>query len=249
MRVVLGRMSEYADLGALADVATAAESVFDYEKGVLEVIARRVGYDVAMIKRAGGLGPYAPGLDPTVRSAVDKHWPQFAQDVLPVARAGLASGGVAVDLEVLGLRRLERLSYYQRLMKPHGGRSTALLCLTQRRRPIATMALGRTTAVFNPRELAYLRAITNTLSLCEATVLSASPRRMLAAGAEALTARERAVLEYLELGYTNAQIGSALGTAERTVRNQLSSIYEKLGVGSRAEAAALGIRLRIHAAW
>ena len=60
----------------------------------------------------------------------------------------------------------------------------------------------------------------------------------------ALTPREREVLGYLRLGYTNAQIACALGSAERTVRNQLSSVYEKLGVATRAEAAVRCDRVR-----
>jgi DNA-binding CsgD family transcriptional regulator len=44
------------------------------------------------------------------------------------------------------------------------------------------------------------------------------------------------VLDYLRLGYTNREIGLALGTQERTVRNQLSGVYAKLGVSTRAEA-------------
>jgi DNA-binding NarL/FixJ family response regulator len=44
------------------------------------------------------------------------------------------------------------------------------------------------------------------------------------------------VLGSLRLGYTNREIGLALGTRERTVRNQLSAIHGKLGVSTRAEA-------------
>ena len=66
--------------------------------------------------------------------------------------------------------------------------------------------------------------------------------------APALTSAEREVLSYLHLGYSNAQIAHARGNTERTVRNQLSSAYAKLGVGSRAEAVAvlaeLGVRAR-----
>ena len=54
----------------------------------------------------------------------------------------------------------------------------------------------------------------------------------------ALTPREYEVWSYLHLGYTNEQIALALGSAPRTVRNQLSRVYEKLGVSGRAEAVA-----------
>lgn len=52
---------------------------------------------------------------------------------------------------------------------------------------------------------------------------------------------EREVLGDLHLGYTNEQIARALGTAPRTVRNQLSRVYEKLGVSGRAEAVAASL--------
>jgi DNA-binding NarL/FixJ family response regulator len=53
-----------------------------------------------------------------------------------------------------------------------------------------------------------------------------------------LTDRERQILELIAGGNTNREIGSALHLAEGTVRNQVSQILAKLGVGSRAEAAA-----------
>lgn len=51
-----------------------------------------------------------------------------------------------------------------------------------------------------------------------------------------LTARERMALHLLCEGRSNAQIGWALGIAEKTVRNHVSNLYRKLGVRSRAEA-------------
>jgi len=40
-------------------------------------------------------------------------------------------------------------------------------------------------------------------------------------------------------GRTNGEIALALGTSARTVGNQLQSVYEKLGVNSRAQLAPL----------
>lgn len=50
-----------------------------------------------------------------------------------------------------------------------------------------------------------------------------------------LTARERQVLTHVARGANNEAIGAALGLATQTVRNYLSSIYEKLGLHTRAE--------------
>jgi DNA-binding CsgD family transcriptional regulator len=53
-----------------------------------------------------------------------------------------------------------------------------------------------------------------------------------------LTRRERETFRLLCDGRSNAAIGHELHISEKTVRNHVSSIYAKLGVRSRAEAAA-----------
>lgn len=52
----------------------------------------------------------------------------------------------------------------------------------------------------------------------------------------ALSAREREVVEYLARGLDNHQIAAHLGLSEKTVRNMVSAILDKLGVESRAAA-------------
>lgn len=51
-----------------------------------------------------------------------------------------------------------------------------------------------------------------------------------------LTPREKATLEWVSTGLGNAEIAERMGLAERTVRNYVTSIYDKLGVHSRGEA-------------
>ncbi|HEX6703719.1 MAG TPA: alpha/beta fold hydrolase [Albitalea sp.] len=52
----------------------------------------------------------------------------------------------------------------------------------------------------------------------------------------ALTPAERDVLQLVALGLDNAAIARQLGKSEKTVRNQVSSIFDKLGVRTRAQA-------------
>jgi DNA-binding CsgD family transcriptional regulator len=58
-------------------------------------------------------------------------------------------------------------------------------------------------------------------------------------GVEALTAREREVLELVGQGRRNAEIAAALWVTESTVRKHLEHVFEKLGARNRTEAAAL----------
>jgi DNA-binding NarL/FixJ family response regulator len=53
-----------------------------------------------------------------------------------------------------------------------------------------------------------------------------------------LSAREQEVLTHLAQGMTNAEIARALFISPVTVRNHLSSIFTKLQVTSRGQAAA-----------
>jgi len=51
-----------------------------------------------------------------------------------------------------------------------------------------------------------------------------------------LTAREAQILEHIARGLDNAQIAARLGLSEKTVRNHITSIFDKIGVESRAQA-------------
>lgn len=65
--------------------------------------------------------------------------------------------------------------------------------------------------------------------------LAAAPAGEDAAFA-ALSPREREVLALLSEGLRNAEIGERLAISEKTVRNHISSLYDKLGVWTRAQA-------------
>ncbi|MFY1627291.1 response regulator [Micromonospora sp. WMMD723] len=54
-----------------------------------------------------------------------------------------------------------------------------------------------------------------------------------------LTPRERDILRRLAGGDTNARIARHFGLSEKTVRNQLSAVFAKLGVADRVQAALL----------
>jgi DNA-binding NarL/FixJ family response regulator len=59
---------------------------------------------------------------------------------------------------------------------------------------------------------------------------------------EALTPREREVLELASDGLSNRDVAAALGISEHTVKFHLASVYGKLGAGSRTEAVRRGLR-------
>ncbi len=60
-----------------------------------------------------------------------------------------------------------------------------------------------------------------------------------------VTSQERRILALVARGQTNKQIAVALGLSDKTVRNYLSSIFQKLHVTRRSEAAARYAQLLI----
>jgi DNA-binding NarL/FixJ family response regulator len=57
-----------------------------------------------------------------------------------------------------------------------------------------------------------------------------------------LTEREIEVLRLVVAGKTNQEIGFSLGISPRTVEKHIDSVYSKLGVSSRVEAAVFAVR-------
>ena len=61
-------------------------------------------------------------------------------------------------------------------------------------------------------------------------------------GSKDFTPRELGVLGLVVDGKTNAEIGFALAISEKTVEKHLESIFRKMGVASRVEAAVMAVR-------
>ena len=63
----------------------------------------------------------------------------------------------------------------------------------------------------------------------------------------ALSPRERAVLRLISAGLSNASIAEELSLSEKTVRNHVSNVFDKLGVWSRAQAIVFARERRFRA--
>jgi DNA-binding NarL/FixJ family response regulator len=61
-------------------------------------------------------------------------------------------------------------------------------------------------------------------------------------GITQLTERELAILRLVAQGLDNVDIGERLGLSEKTIRNRLTTIFEKLHVNNRIQAALYALR-------
>jgi DNA-binding NarL/FixJ family response regulator len=80
-----------------------------------------------------------------------------------------------------------------------------------------------------------------------ADILDRHRAPQLDAGAASLTAREREILRLLAQGVSATdELADLLYISQKTVKNHLANIYDKLAVADRAQAAVEAIRLGLH---
>lgn len=97
---------------------------------------------------------------------------------------------------------------------------------------------------------AAIRAVHGGITLDDPTtqreILDRHQLIRLTAEAESLTSRERELLQTLATGITTTpDLAETLFISEKTVKNHLASIYEKLAVSDRAQAVLEAIRLGV----
>jgi DNA-binding NarL/FixJ family response regulator len=108
------------------------------------------------------------------------------------------------------------------------------------------LALGAVGVVDKSAEITeLLGAIRRAASGGPRTLGAVSPPPGLAEGMPSLSARERAVLRLLAHGQSNAEIAAELGISPRTVASHVASVYRRLQVETRVDAAAEAMRLGI----
>jgi len=104
-------------------------------------------------------------------------------------------------------------------------------------------------AAVSPAEMiAALRAVTSGLIVLHPLTIAALPHAAINTSrtteelVEPLTKREKEVLQMLAAGLGNKEIAAKLNISDHTAKFHVGSILGKLGVSTRAEAVAMGIR-------
>ncbi|MEA2001970.1 MAG: response regulator transcription factor [Actinomycetota bacterium] len=122
----------------------------------------------------------------------------------------------------------------------------------QRRKAAAAGAAGfLSKSAPLPDLAAAIRAVASGEQLFDkdttAEILDQHRQPILDEGAAALTARERELLKLLASGVSGTEdIADQLFISQKTVKNHLASIYEKLAITDRAQAVVEAIRLGIN---
>lgn len=105
-----------------------------------------------------------------------------------------------------------------------------------------------------PDLAAAIRAVNDEQILLEASeidgIIDRYRKPQLSPRAEAVTERERDVLRCLVRGISSTDdIAEELYISQKTVKNHLASVYEKLGVNDRAQAVVEAMKLGLDRDW
>ena len=110
------------------------------------------------------------------------------------------------------------------------------------------LAAGARGALFRetdgPRLAAALEAVARGLVVVDESLAEPWRRRVASPDSvDALTPREREVLNLLAQGLSNRRIGERLGIGERTAKFHVNAILAKLSAETRTEAVVIAVRL------
>ena len=93
--------------------------------------------------------------------------------------------------------------------------------------------------------LRSIRLVATGHSLIDTNTAKQAMERLTQIPGSELTEREREVLTLVARGYTNKQIADTLFITEKTARNHVSHILDKLGLSRRSEAAAFAVEHKL----
>jgi DNA-binding NarL/FixJ family response regulator len=93
--------------------------------------------------------------------------------------------------------------------------------------------------------LRSIRRASSGQSLIDAEATKRAVEHLTQMPGSELTEREREVLALVARGFTNKQIADKLYVSEKTARNHVSHILEKLGFSRRSEAAAFAVEHKL----
>jgi DNA-binding CsgD family transcriptional regulator len=236
----------------LASLAAAARSIPAWRQGALEALRAHVRFEAAIFHELSPRVPLARagviGLDLERFAATRREWDDNAVQLAPLTIRALAQGGVATDREAFGLRGPARAWWSRHVARPLGLRSAMMAHLVLDTRIVSGVLLARRAdPPFSTRERETVQPLVPVLALGDGYHLARTQPSLPGVPTqvrcldERLTARQREIVEYVALGRTNAEIGTALGISIHTVRNLLVKVCARLQAANRAEVVRLAV--------
>ena len=152
----------------------------------------------------------------------------------------LRAHGAMVDTLLYTPREWERLPNVAQHQAAMGVTSNLILSWVDRRGVPVVLNLARAGGRYEEAQERQARQLVKSIAVSDAWLEHSA--RFQASDLPGLTDRQREILGYVGLGYTNPEIARACGISKFTVRNQLVRLFERFGVATRTELAQLTSR-------
>jgi len=230
----------------IVDIANSSKDVDAFRRHCLQRLKPLVGCETALMQDAWPGAAAVPGgcLDIAVDAVarISANLAHYRADMLPLLSA-VVQGEVRVDTEVLGRKAVERLALTCEVLAPLGLGDVLLVGIPRRgggRFTLLNFIRGSARGLpYSDEARVELRRLIPVLSLCSDALLpEPKPAPVLAE----LSPQDRAIIEWLRLGYSNAQIALVLQTTQSAIKNRCFRLYRRVGVESRTELLfALGL--------
>jgi two-component system response regulator DevR len=195
-----------------------------------------------------------------LRSALEDY-----DDIAIVAEAGTAADGVAAvalhkpDVVLLDLHLPDKSGFHacRELLKVRPQTRVLILTSNSNERNVQeAMGAGAQGYLLKDNDGAALAAGLRTVAAGSAVLDPSMAGQVLnlvrrGSGHSAierfnqLSFQERRVVEFLSSGLTNKQIGEQMDLTEKTVKNYLATIFTKLNIERRAQAAAIFVESKV----
>jgi spermidine synthase len=157
-------------MASLVQLAQEASTSVGFERAVLDLFQRVVGFDVGFFSVKGAEeSPTVEGLGADLVERAIQGGPRYYEELLPVKRAALRKRGVAVDTSVLGQAGVEKAAYYRDVARRVGGRHSLMAYVPLRGRIVAGMMLGRCGSAFSDEQLARVEELLPELGVARAS--------------------------------------------------------------------------------
>jgi DNA-binding CsgD family transcriptional regulator len=212
---------------------------------MLERLQQTIGFDAGYIAASWGnategRGAIANHDEPFLRRNLGR----FLAEIHP-EEVALYADRARVHHDVWTPQRQQELSVFRELLIPTGMKHM-IVRVSVRHGNVAGFNLERRNAAypFSDRDLHLVDLVAPFLHIVEVLTLQAQDDTVFAdfVAEHRLTAREAEFVALTARGLQNAEIALLTGVSANTVRNTLVRVFEKVGVGSRAELAYFASR-------
>lgn len=227
----------------LIEIAAAADHQDTRLVGMFDRLERSVGFDTASFASMRGDDWLAYRKPASTIALCAQLSAQIKQETELISDPAQRCRDVILDREVYSASQRDRSLMFAEFLRPCGITSIVAVFLRRHSVPEHFLTFGRYGGrPFSETDLGLLRTLQPTFQLA-LRVPAPSGVHDLGLAAPVLTRRERELVAYVGRGLYNREIAALLGISALTVRNELSKIFRKFEVSTRAELTARAAQL------